>query len=84
MIHNVRTKEERMARARAGKNSILGSVAMLGAVGWSVTIPTLIGIAIGIWIDHRWPSRLSWTLMLLLTGLVIGCASAWVQIRKWR
>jgi len=50
---------------------------MSGLIGWSVTVPTLIGAALGIWVDKHCPSRFSWTLMLLLIGLVIGCFTAW-------
>ncbi len=50
---------------------------MSGLVGWSVTIPTLIGAALGIWIDKRYTSSYSWTLMLLCLGLIIGCLNAW-------
>ena len=53
-----------------------------GLVGWSVSIPTLIGIAIGAWIDRRWPSQYSWTLMLLFVGVAIGCWNAWYWIRE--
>ena len=52
---------------------------MSGLVGWSVTIPTLIGAALGMWVDKHYPSPYSWTLMLLFMGLIIGCLNAW----KW-
>lgn len=55
---------------------------MFGIVGWSVAIPTLLGIALGIWIDARWTSQYSWTLMLLIAGLIIGCANAWYWVRR--
>ena len=45
---------------------------VFGVVGWSVAIPTLIGTAIGLWIDRTWPSRFSWTLMLLILGVGAG------------
>jgi ATP synthase protein I len=71
-------KEIRKLRARHHKNrGIWFGLGTFGMVGWSVAIPTLIGVALGIWIDGRWPSRFSWTLMLLLVGLLIGCLSAW-------
>jgi ATP synthase protein I len=71
-------KEKQMLKARYGKqrNVWLG-LGMLGLIGWSVAAPTLVGIAVGAWIDSHFPSRYSWTLMLLLIGLVIGCLSAW-------
>lgn len=81
MIREVGSKQERMVRARAQKDGIWSSIAILGVVGWSVSVPTLIGVAVGLWIDHHWPSRVSWTLMLLLGGLVIGCAHAWLRVR---
>ncbi|MDT8272544.1 MAG: AtpZ/AtpI family protein [Desulfomonilia bacterium] len=55
---------------------------MFGVVGWSVAIPTLIGIAIGVWIDRTWPSQFSWTLMLLIAGLMLGCLNAWYWVQK--
>ena len=55
---------------------------MSGLIGWSVTVPTLIGAALGIWVDKHYPSTYSWTLMLLLAGLVIGCFNAWHWVAK--
>jgi len=57
---------------------------MFGLVGWSVAIPTLIGIVLGIWIDRRWPSPFSWTLMLLTIGVIIGCLNAWAWVSRQR
>ena len=62
---------------RGAKRSIWFGLGMSGLIGWSVTVPTLIGAALGIWVDKHYPSRFSWTLMLLLIGLVIGCGTAW-------
>ena len=50
---------------------------MFGLIGWSVVIPTLLGVALGLWIDRTWPSRFSWTLMLLLLGIILGSLNAW-------
>jgi len=55
---------------------------MFGVIGWSVAIPTLIGVAIGLWIDQTWPTQFSWTLMLLIGGVMIGCLNAWYWVRK--
>ena len=53
---------------------------MFGLVGWSVAIPTVLGVVVGIWIDVTWPSRFSWTLMLRFIGITLGCLNAgyWV------
>jgi ATP synthase protein I len=71
-------KEMRKVRARRTRDrSIWFGLGMFGVVGWSVAIPTLLGLALGIWIDANFASRYSWTLMGLLVGLVIGCINAW-------
>jgi ATP synthase protein I len=50
---------------------------MMGLIGWSVAIPTLLGAALGLWLDRHYPGDHSWTLALLVAGLVIGCWNAW-------
>lgn len=55
---------------------------MMGLVGWSVAIPTLLGAALGLWLDRRYPGGRSWTLALLLVGLAIGCWNAWYWVAK--
>ncbi|MGA8660489.1 MAG: AtpZ/AtpI family protein [Chthoniobacterales bacterium] len=76
-------KANRKLKARSGKQkSIWLGLGMLGVIGWVVTIPTLLGIALGFWIDQHFPSRYSWTLMLLFIGLVCGCLNAWYWVEN--
>jgi ATP synthase protein I len=70
-----------MARRNSAQGVWFG-LGMMGLVGWSVVVPTLLGVALGIWLDNRHPGRLSWTLTLLVTGLVIGCLNAWHWVSK--
>lgn len=81
MIRDVGAAQERIERGRAQKNGILSSIAILGVVGWSVTLPTVLGVVLGVWIDKRWPGRFSWALTLMMLGLAIGCTSAWFRIK---
>lgn len=62
---------------RKGYRSIWFGLGISGMIGWSVTVPTLIGIAIGVWLDIHYRSQYSWALMLLCVGLFIGCLNAW-------
>jgi len=55
---------------------------MMGLIGWSVAVPTLLGAAFGIWLDYRHPGSHSWTLMLMIIGLAIGCLNAWHWVSK--
>jgi ATP synthase protein I len=81
MIRDVGAAQDRIARGRGQKNNILGSIAILGVVGWSVTLPTVLGVVLGVWMDRRWPGRFSWALTLMMLGLAIGCTSAWFRIK---
>jgi len=79
----IATKQQLKLKARReGEHPAWFGLGMFGLVGWSVTIPTLIGIAVGIWIDTRWPSRYSWTLMLLMIGVALGCLNAWLWVQR--
>jgi len=79
----VRKREKRLLRSRKrADRSVWFGLGMFGLFGWSVAIPTLAATFLGIWIDVRWPSRYSWTLMLLLLGLVLGCLNGWYWVRK--
>jgi ATP synthase protein I len=81
----VKVKERRKLRARRkGFEGVWFGLGMFGLVGWSVAIPTLVGIFLGIWIDVTWPSKYSWTLMLLVAGLGCGCANAWFWVQRER
>ncbi len=55
---------------------------MMGLVGWSIAIPTLLGAALGVWLDRQNWSERSWTLALLVAGLTIGCLNAWLWVSK--
>jgi ATP synthase protein I len=55
---------------------------MLGLIGWSICLPTLFGAWLGTWLDKRHPGAHSWTLILLVAGLCVGCVNAWHWITK--
>ena len=58
------------------------ALGMLGTIGWSVAVPTLAGALLGLWWDRHHPGPHSWTLALLVAGLVLGCANAWHWVSK--
>ena len=55
---------------------------MMGLVGWSVVVPTLLGAALGIWLDKHHPGKHPWTLSLLVVGLAVGCLNAWHWVAR--
>ena len=74
----VGVKAARKLRARRrGTPGVWFGLGMMGLIGWSVAIPTLVGAALGLWLDDRYPGTHAWTLALLMAGLAIGCLNAW-------
>ena len=72
-------------KLRARRHSTAGiwfGLGMMGLIGWSVAIPTLLGAALGLWLDQHYPGGRSWTLALLVAGLAIGCFNAWRWITR--
>jgi len=62
--------------------TVWSGLGMMGLIGWSVAIPTLLGAALGLWLDKSYPGGHSWTLMLLAIGLGLGCFNAWHWVAK--
>jgi ATP synthase protein I len=76
-------KAERKLHARKqGDPGVWSGLGMMGIVGWSVAVPTLLGAALGLWLDREYPGSRSWTLALLVAGLILGCINAWHWVAK--
>ena len=74
----VGSKATRKLKAqRDNPDAVWSGLGMMGLVGWSVVVPTLLGAILGSWLDKRYPGPTSWTFAMLVAGLVIGCFNAW-------
>ena len=80
----VRRREQQRLDSQRRENPIWFGLGLVGVVGWSVTIPMVAATLLGVWLDAHYPSRFSWTLMLLGIGVVIGCATAWHWLQRER
>ena len=69
------------ARRREDRSAWAG-LGMFGLVGWAVTVPTVLGVLLGLWIDSHFESSRSWTLALLLAGVAVGCLNAWYWVQR--
>ena len=73
----VRRQRQRQQRwLREGEPSMVRFVGQIGVLGWVIVMPTLIGLFIGRWLDHKLGSGIFWSAPLLLVGVVIGFWSA--------
>lgn len=83
MEAEVKAKARRkIAARRHATPGVWFGLGMMGLVGWSVVVPTLLGAAIGIWLDRHYAGEHSWTLALLVLGLILGCFNAWHWVAK--
>jgi ATP synthase protein I len=77
-----RKVDRRIRKRREGVPGAWFGLGMFGLIGWAVAVPTLIGIALGLWLDEVAPQPFSWTLALLLAGVVLGVINAWLWIER--
>lgn len=83
LLRTVSDKARRKAAAREdGDRTLWFGLGTFGLVGWSVMLPTVLGIAMGVWLDARHDGEISWVLTGLVTGIVVGCLNAWYWVRR--
>lgn len=83
LAQKVGAKAARKLKARRnGTPGVWFGLGMMGLIGWSVAVPTLLGAALGLWLDQHTPGGRSWTLALLMAGLTIGCLNAWHWVSR--
>jgi ATP synthase protein I len=81
--NQVAEKEKRKIKALKENNgSVWSGLGMFGMIGWSVVVPSLLGAALGIWLDKIYPESFSWTLTFLFIGLITGSFIAWYWVSK--
>lgn len=83
LSQEVGTKATRKLKARRDSTpTVWFGLGMMGLIGWSVVVPTLLGAALGLWLDKHYAGKHPWTLALLVAGLMIGCFNAWHWVAK--
>ena len=76
-----RARRLKNARDNPGPSPLRG-IGTFGMIGWSVAVPTVGGVFLGLWLDRIAPQDFSWTIALLLGGVVLGAFIAWGWIGK--
>jgi ATP synthase protein I len=79
-LREIERQAQRVGRSRGTR--IWQGLATVGAVGWMVAVPAVLGALAGRWLDQRFGTGIFWTLPLLMIGTILGCISAWRHVRK--
>lgn len=83
MHRAVQLREERTVEwERTGERSLWQNLSMIGALGWLIVTPTLLGVLIGRWLDNSFDSGIFFTGAFIVLGISIGCYLAWQRISK--
>lgn len=83
LASKIKNKAQKKIKAREEGGEIMFGFGLFGIIGWSIAIPTLAGIGIGVLLDRRFDSNISWTLTLLFVGVFIGCMNAWYWLNQY-
>jgi ATP synthase protein I len=78
----VANQARRIHRARRERNTLLSQLSHLGSLGFLFVIPVVIGAYLGSWLDSKATGfQTSWTVSLILLGVVIGSISVYLYIK---
>lgn len=74
------------ARKQAARDdpgpSPLRGIGVFGMIGWAVSVPTVAGTFLGLWLDRVASQGFSWTIALIVAGVVLGAVIAWRWIDR--
>jgi ATP synthase protein I len=83
-MHNaVRLREERSERWKEeGERTIWQNISMIGALGWLIVTPILLGIFIGRWLDRTFETGIFFSGTFIFLGVAFGAYLAWQRVHK--
>ena len=73
-------KRLKSARDNPGPSPLRG-IGTFGMIAWSIAVPTVGAAFLGLWLDRVAPQAFSWTIALILGGVVLGAfiAASWIN-----
>ena len=79
-VREIRRQADRCRKSR--QLTFWQGLRLVGATGWMVSLPAVLGAWLGRWLDRHYASGIFWTLSLLVLGVVLGSAAAWRQVHR--
>jgi ATP synthase protein I len=79
---DVERDARRLDEAGRRKRGVLAQARFLGTLGLVMVLPMVAGAYLGRWLDERLPGySQSWTLSLLLLGVLVGALNVYLMLR---
>jgi ATP synthase protein I len=79
----VQRRSKRLQRAERERHQWLSQTVFIGTLGLVMVLPVVGGAYLGAWLDGRLPGySQSWTLSLILLGLLVGAVNVYLLIRE--
>lgn len=83
MRRAVRLREERSERwKKEGERPLWQNLSMVGALGWLIVTPTLLGVLLGRWLDRTFGTGIFFSGALIFLGITIGSYLAWQRVNR--
>ena len=83
MQRAIRLSEQRHEQwKKVGERSLWQNLSMVGALGWLIVTPILLGVLIGRWLDSTFQTSVFFSGSLIFLGVVLGCYLAWQRVNK--
>ena len=67
---------------RTGERPLWRNLSMIGAIGWLIVIPILLGVLLGRWLDNYFESGIFWSGALIVLGAAVGSYLAWQRVME--
>lgn len=79
----VKLREQRRREwQQQGERSLWQNLSMIGALGWLIVTPTLLGVLIGRALDARFDTGIFFSGAFIFLGVALGSWLAWQRVNK--
>jgi len=83
LIDSLRKDVSRKEKAGRERRTLLAQTIYLGTLGILISLPIVIGAYLGQWLDEKLTGfSFSWTISLILIGVLIGCLNVYFLVRE--
>lgn len=76
-----RKRREEMWKSE-GERTIWQNLSMIGAFGWLIVVPTVLGAFLGRWLDGRFETGVFFSGALIFLGACLGGALIWKRMNE--